>query len=417
MKNKIQKIFIGISIIVILAMGFMYVPTKVSASQNFFQKIVSIFTKKPTVSLGATNPIPTPIALFQTSLASSITSTSTSMTLVSATDKDGNTLNGTYAFIIDEGTSSEEFVNADCVSTSCTNMTRGLSVVTGTTSITALKKDHRRGSSVKITDAPQLLILSRIINGISTFPNKLSYTTHPTFDSDTQIIDKKYQDDLASTGAVIASDTAKGISKISVAPVSSTNPIAVGDNDPRVPTQGENDALVGTYGSPSSSNKFVTETDPNFTGIVKTTGNQTIAGIKTFSSIPVLPNSDPVNANDAVRKYYVDTLVAETTDSITDDGGLVTIYFNKRGKFYYNIRAISSSHIQGNGYACAMRNDGTGVTRLASLLGKSISTYSVQQQQVSANTMTTSYYSGGRWNGYSSNALNEGIITNMTTSN
>lgn len=44
---------------------------------------------------------------------------------------------------------------------------------------------------------------------------------------------------------------------------------------------------------------------------VKLTGAQTIAGVKTFSSIPVLPGTDPVAANEAVRKAYVDTLDAQ----------------------------------------------------------------------------------------------------------
>lgn len=39
---------------------------------------------------------------------------------------------------------------------------------------------------------------------------------------------------------------------------------------------------------------------------VKLTGNQTIAGIKTFSSIPVGPASDPSTANQLTRKAYVD---------------------------------------------------------------------------------------------------------------
>jgi hypothetical protein len=37
---------------------------------------------------------------------------------------------------------------------------------------------------------------------------------------------------------------------------------------------------------------------------------QTVAGIKTFSSIPVLPGSDPTTANQAARKSYVDAGVA-----------------------------------------------------------------------------------------------------------
>jgi hypothetical protein len=37
---------------------------------------------------------------------------------------------------------------------------------------------------------------------------------------------------------------------------------AVAGNDTRIPTQPENDALVGTTGSPSSGNKYVTDSDP-----------------------------------------------------------------------------------------------------------------------------------------------------------
>lgn len=39
---------------------------------------------------------------------------------------------------------------------------------------------------------------------------------------------------------------------------------------------------------------------------VTLTGNQTVAGIKTFSSIPVLPSSNPTTDDQAVRKKYVD---------------------------------------------------------------------------------------------------------------
>lgn len=59
-----------------------------------------------------------------------------------------------------------------------------------------------------------------------------------------------------------ASTTVKGLTKLSVAPASPTSPIAVGDNDTRVPTQGENDALVGnnTDVAVGTGNKFVTQT-------------------------------------------------------------------------------------------------------------------------------------------------------------
>lgn len=45
-----------------------------------------------------------------------------------------------------------------------------------------------------------------------------------------------------------------------------TTPYAVSDQDARIPTQAENDALAGTSGSPSSSNKYVTNDDTTGTG-------------------------------------------------------------------------------------------------------------------------------------------------------
>jgi len=49
---------------------------------------------------------------------------------------------------------------------------------------------------------------------------------------------------------------------------------------------------------------------------VNNTGNETIAGIKTFSSIPVLPASDPTTANQATRKSYVDAIGAMVDPSL-----------------------------------------------------------------------------------------------------
>lgn len=168
-----------------------------------------------TTSLGATYDIPTPVALFETSLATKITSSATSMTLVSATDKTGTSLAAsTYAFILDEGSADEEMVIADCTGTACTSMTRGVSVLTGTTSVTALQHEHRRGASVKITDGPQLIILTRIMNGLGTFPNILLYKTGTNCSvgsSNQSICDKAYIDGVAVAGASNGNDTTKGI--------------------------------------------------------------------------------------------------------------------------------------------------------------------------------------------------------------
>jgi hypothetical protein len=46
--------------------------------------------------------------------------------------------------------------------------------------------------------------------------------------------------------------------------------------------------------------------------VVLLTTDQTIAGVKTFSSIPVLPESDPTTDNQAVRKAYADSQLPAT---------------------------------------------------------------------------------------------------------
>jgi len=120
--------------------------------------------------------IPGVTALFETSLSSKIASGSTTMTLVSGTTKDATTLNGKFGFIIDEGGSDEEFVIADCVDTACTGMLRGISVVDGQTETDALKKPHRRGASVKMTNYPILGLLQRLASGSVGYDDLLYYT-------------------------------------------------------------------------------------------------------------------------------------------------------------------------------------------------------------------------------------------------
>jgi len=66
------------------------------------------------------------------------------------------------------------------------------------------------------------------------------------------------------------------------------------------------------------------------TGFVQTSGNQTVAGIKTFSSIPVLPSTNPTTANQAVRKGYADAtylgITAKAADSDKLGGVAATSY-------------------------------------------------------------------------------------------
>lgn len=146
-----------------------HLQTKVSALENK--------NALKDMNLGATNALPTSVAIFATSLQSPMTSSQTTMTLVSATYNNGASTiaSSTYDFIIDEATASQEFVSADCTGVTCTNITRGLSWLNGTTSISALQFAHRRGASVKITDAPILLKLNWLANGGMGYPNPILY--------------------------------------------------------------------------------------------------------------------------------------------------------------------------------------------------------------------------------------------------
>jgi len=59
---------------------------------------------------------------------------------------------------------------------------------------------------------------------------------------------------------------------------------------------------------------------------VSKTGDETIAGVKTFSSFPVTPSSEPIGSYDVVNKKYVDDSVGESIPSgvITMWSGLIS---------------------------------------------------------------------------------------------
>jgi len=119
-------------------------------------------------------------------------------------------------------------------------------------------------------------------------------------------------------------------------------------------TAGAISDTAGTYekiiGIAVSSTRLLLR--PGIEGML-TSKAQTISGVKTFSSIPVLPDSDPTSDNQAVRKKYVDdksdrsinpdnrlylsfilnAATYETRDGVTDYGGLFTVsggYLNSR---------------------------------------------------------------------------------------
>lgn len=128
------------------------------------------------------------------------------------------------------------------------------------TETSGLVRQHSGGTKVVITDNVAFWATFGNKKNDETLIGRWGTAVAPLSGND--LVNKTYADGLAIAGAPDSSTTTKGIGRVSVAPVSPTIPIFVGDNDPRVPTQGENDAQVGnnTDVAVGTGNKFVTQT-------------------------------------------------------------------------------------------------------------------------------------------------------------
>lgn len=318
-------------------------------------------------NLGAT--IPTTVALFETALASKITSTQTTMTLVASSTKDGTNLvaGTTYGFIIDEGTPSEEFVVGVASTTAAviSGLTRGISVIDGKTTVAALEKTHRFGASVKITNFPQLAILSRISAGLETFPSVLSYAFGTTtgFTASSSIPNKQYVDSVATSGAPDALVGTKGIVDLSNITqfaagtgTGATSAKLVPPNSYFNATQSATTTgvVTGTNGKIASgfidatanyvwSGTHSFSTTTSVSGAFSVTGSSTLAST-TFTGIPFIATSTPTLAQQVVSKNYLGTLaplylnsnafaseISTSTFSLSN-AGRVAVMFQGRGK-------------------------------------------------------------------------------------
>lgn len=200
------------------------------------------------------------VADFTTSLATAATVSATTITIQSATDDDGVSLpSGTYYFTIDGDNSSKEHIQC---SLSGTTLSSIKSVSRQGALTTGFARAHRVGASVSITTFAHILYMKELLDGTTDLDatDPLKYDGTATISNANHLATKDYVDGVAIAGGADASTTVKGITKLSTAPASATSPIAVGDNDGRVPSQDENDALAATT-TPSSSNKYITQKD------------------------------------------------------------------------------------------------------------------------------------------------------------
>lgn len=209
------------------------------------------------------------IADFTTTLTTATAVSATTGTLTSGLDADGVQLpTATYGFTIDRNNAQKEHFTATLTGAALTNI-KHVTVGTGV-GTSGFTKSHRKGAEVIISDHVSIKRMMDVLDGTTGFDSAtpLGYDGAPTFTTGNQVITKTYADSVMAGSVGTATEAVYGTTKLSVAPASAGVPISVGDNDGRVPTQSENDALAGTSGTPSSTNKFVTNDDTTGTGAV-----------------------------------------------------------------------------------------------------------------------------------------------------
>jgi len=270
--------------------------------------------------------LPLLVANFETSLASKITSDATTLTLVSATTDAGNSLSGWYGLTIDVGNSNQEYVIGNCSGVTCSSLIRGISTDNGVSTSTDWQYSHRRGAAVQMTDHPNLVIITNILNGIDGIPDILYYDDSNTFTSAKQLIDKNYADSIANQGAATSSDTVAGIAERATAAEQAAN-TNYGTDRPLY--------LGAKYASSTSANNYAIiadssgELDPSwisdnnytFSGDNSFTGSTTISDL-IYGGTSITSNGAELNkldgASTTVTSTNLNTLTAGTGSNADD---------------------------------------------------------------------------------------------------
>lgn len=212
--------------------------------------LAMLFGGTPVFSGTASNPGVS--AIFETSLAAPMAVSDTAMTLASNSIIGTVTLPSGYTcFTLDSGTNVTEYVCGTVSGTSVTGMLRGVSPVTGTTTVAALAFSHRRGADVKITDWPTLGILNNQLNGRETIPNLLTYDNKVLIvggSASSTIATKYYVDNVVASGAPDASETVKGVVELATGIESASSTSLGGTGARLVPPSSACTSIGGTAG-------------------------------------------------------------------------------------------------------------------------------------------------------------------------
>lgn len=87
------------------------------------------------------------------------------------------------------------------------------------------------------------------------------------------------------------------------------------------------------------------------TAFVNTTDSQTVGGVKTFTSIPVLPATNPTTANQAVRKGYADGAYLGKTAKAADSDKLDGLDSTDFGRPVFLTTPLTSTSWEGDSFS------------------------------------------------------------------
>lgn len=199
----------------------------------------------------------------------------TSVVLTSFNDIDGNPISfqGTIMTgTIEPGSGSNE---EQIVFTGLTRNSNGTVTLTGVSSVTfaspytqtsGVLKSHFGNTTFTLSDTAFLYSQYASLGANNTFTGTDTFTVSPIIPTvsssqTNQAASVGYVNSVALSGSPKASNTVFGIVELTVAPVTASVPLAVGDNDPRMNyvTASESLALAGDGGTPSNLNTYVTQ--------------------------------------------------------------------------------------------------------------------------------------------------------------
>jgi hypothetical protein len=252
--------------------------TKIAAALFVpFLALTSSFAPVAEPGVGAV--LPQAAAVFETSLAAPITTSATSMTLTANEVRGGGVLSGYNCFTIDEGSAQSEYICGTVSGTAVTSMSRGISPLTGTTTVAALQFAHRRGANVKITDFPLIQILKAQNNGEDTFPRVLTYAPGVTPASGGDLTDYEFVTTLAFNGAGVidASSVARGVVELATGAEAAAGTSNGSSGVLALPAS----IATSTYGTTSAANRVVVTKD---TGKIDFGFQATSTDIQIFTS-------------------------------------------------------------------------------------------------------------------------------------